>query len=127
MGPKSDAQSIVPPPPSLVKEAPEVVILPSSEVVKAVINVEAKESSLKNIEAKESVQNIALAATPLVALNLSIAAKPLDTALKSLGRASPESKDYGYDDDFEAGHTDDDIVFSDDGLSFGSKSSNDGY
>lgn len=39
--------------------------------------------------------------------------------------AAKPSSNYDYEDDFEAGHTDDEIVFSDDGLSIGSADKDD--
>ena len=50
--------------------------------------------------------------------------------LQSLETKKPENKEKSdpvYEDDFEMGHTDDEIVFSDDGLSIGSNDKNDTF
>ena len=70
---------------------------------------------LAALSAKSAVSNAVAAAAP----------KPSDAIPSAQKPAAKPSSNYDYEDDFEAGHTDDEIVFSDDGLSIGSADKDD--
>ena len=86
-----------------------------------------KNTSEKVIAKKEDVLASKLASVDAAAASIAEAMKSLDPKPKST-KATPgiaKKDEYNYEDDFESGHTDDEIVFSDDGLSIGSADKDD--
>jgi hypothetical protein len=87
-------------------------------------NVKDDKASIPDPSKKEEV-NIS-STIKSSALDVTAQSVSIDKS-RSFSSSSKPKDPYDYEDDFEAGHTDDEIVFSDDGLSIGSVEKDDHF